>query len=115
MPPLHHGDGEVAGTELSERMLVALLTIASSNNEADGGVAVGVDIQLVTFLARSFRINGSGIDYFGGSAATSEKSFFNSSIASLYFCIFSADSDLSKSTKSLSVTLSFAFVVSISI
>ena len=37
-------DGEVAGTELAERILVALLTIASSNDGANGEVTVGLDL-----------------------------------------------------------------------
>jgi len=61
----------VAGTDLAERMLVALLTITSLNNEADGEVAVGVNLQLVMFLARFFRITGSGIDEVGGGNAAS--------------------------------------------
>jgi len=52
-------------------MLVALLTIVSSKDGANGGVATGVDLQLVTFLTRLFRITGSGIDEVGGGAATS--------------------------------------------
>ena len=46
--------GEVAWTELAECMLMALLTIASSNNGADSKVVVGLDLHMVTFLARSF-------------------------------------------------------------
>ena len=36
--------GEVAGIELAERMLVALLTISCSKNGADGEVAAGLDL-----------------------------------------------------------------------
>ena len=43
-----------------------LLTITSSNNGADDEVVVGLDLQLVTFLARLFRITGSGTDEVGG-------------------------------------------------
>jgi len=61
---------EVAGMELAERMLVALLIITSSNDGADGGEAVAVDLHLVIFLARLFRITGSGIDEVGGGATS---------------------------------------------
>jgi len=37
-------DEEAAGMELAERMLMALLTIASSNDGADGEVAVGMNL-----------------------------------------------------------------------
>ena len=64
-------DGEVAGTELAKHMLVDLLKIACSNDEADGEAVVGSDLQLVTFLARSFQITGIRIDDVGGDAETS--------------------------------------------
>ena len=48
-----------------------LLAITSSNDGADDGVAVGVDLKLVKFLVRSFRITGSRINEVGGVAATS--------------------------------------------
>ena len=63
-------NGKVVGTELADCMLVALLVIACSNNGADGELVVGLDLQLVTFHTRSFRIVGSGIDKVGGNAAT---------------------------------------------
>ena len=68
-------DEEVARTELAERMLVALLTIASSNDGTNGEVAVGVDLQLVMFLAHSFRITSSGTDEVGGGDATSIETY----------------------------------------
>ena len=64
-------DGKVVGKDLAERMLVALLIIACSNDGDDGEVAVSLDLQMMTFLARSFRITGSGIDEVRGGAANS--------------------------------------------
>ena len=54
--------GEGADTDLVDCVLVALLTIVSSKNGSDGGVAVAVDLHLVIFYARSFQITDSRID-----------------------------------------------------